>query len=670
MEENHCTMFRSETNVPNPHRPPPFRPRLRFLRGVTFFLWVVLHTYFWEVLLTRFPLTRWYAQQTMNDRWCRIARRFRRVAVAMGGMQIKFGQFLSARADILPESVRRELAGLQDEVPPAPASHVLNLIMEEHGEPPDVLFRWFNEEVEASASLGQVHFATLHDGQAVAVKVQRPNIERIIEVDLNALAWVLRIIKDHPVVRRRVDVMALFDEFSRVLRKELDYIEEAHNALVFRKNFAGIPGVYFPLPIMSLTTRRVLVMERISGIKINNKAALKAAGVDMHDVAERLNQSYLKQFFLDGFFHADPHPGNLFIHVHPDVPQVDVPPIGNGRRAMEQFWASYTPRWGDAVGMPSRTTRSGSSSDHGRGETDEDGDGEGSNGTPKRTVPYGDIPVTPRTRGTPFTIIFVDFGMVGNLPPRTMEIVRDGLLGLATNNPERITDALFNLKMFLPGVDRRPIVQAIQVLLRHTYDLNIRDLTNMDIEHVFGEIRDLVYDLPFQIPQNLLYLGRAVSMVTGLIIDLDPDMNLFQSMRPFAQKLLEREEANGDWLGRIEKELRELGQILLTLPRSMDTYYKSANRGELQTRTDLGRIERLLRRVEYSTERLTGGIVATGLFLGGVQLRARGLAKESRRAWMAAAVVLLWSLRPRNEHGRRVVHGGFSWRNRRSEIRE
>jgi predicted unusual protein kinase regulating ubiquinone biosynthesis (AarF/ABC1/UbiB family) len=637
------TATTSRSSVPRPDRAPTFRPRLRFLRGVMFFLGVVFHAYIWEILLTRLPLTRWYAQRTMLNRWLVVARRFRKIAVEMGGMQIKFGQFLSARADIIPEEIRHELSGLQDEVPAAPAGHVLNLIMEEHGLPPDKLFHWFNQEVEAAASLGQVHFATLHDGQEVAVKVQRPNIEQILDVDLNALEWVLRIIKDYPFVKRRVDVMALFEEFSRVLRKELDYIQEAQNALNFRKNFAGMIGVYFPYPIMELTTRRVLVMERISGIKINNKAALQQAGVNIHDMTERLNQSYLKQFFLDGFFHADPHPGNLFIHVHPDVPQVDAPRVDD------------TDHMGDIGGIGGI---GGIGNADSWSNVSHNGDGAGA-----EAGSFG-ATVTPRTNGTPFTIIFVDFGMVGNLPPQTMEIVRSALLGLATNDAERIVQSLFNLKMFLPGVDQRPIVQAIQVLLRHTYDLNIRDLTNMDVENVFDEIRDIVYDLPFQIPQNLLYLGRAVSMVTGLMMDLNPEMNLFESMRPFALRVLQREEQNGDWLERIGKEIRELGQIILTLPRQMDTYYKAANRGELQTRTDLGRMERLLRRMEYSTERLTGGVVATGLFLGGVQLRTRGLEKESKRAWMAAAVALLWTMRPRNENGSRRGGGGFGRRDR------
>jgi predicted unusual protein kinase regulating ubiquinone biosynthesis (AarF/ABC1/UbiB family) len=169
----------------------------------------------------------------------------------------------------------------------------------------------------------------------------------------------------------------------------------------------------------------------------------------------------------------------------------------------------------------------------------------------------------------------------------------------------------------------------------------------MDVEQIFNETHDLVYDLPFQIPKDLLYLGRAVSMVSGLATEIEPEINLFESLRPFARKMLDLENQNGDLFGRLQKEITELGQILITLPRQMDAYYKSANRGELQTRPDFVRVERMLRRVERSNDRLAAGVLATGLFLGGVQLRMRGMDKESRQAWAVAAAAIIWSNWPR-----------------------
>lgn len=594
--------------VPRPTEPPRFRPRERFLRVSSFFLGVVIHIYIWDIFLARFAIFRWYVQRTMLRRWVSIARRFRMMAVELGGMQIKLGQFLSSRADIIPDVVRRELTGLQDEVPPAPAGHVLEVILEELGAPPSEIFRSFETDCVAAASLGQVHYAVLHDGREVAVKVQRPWIDKIIEVDLSAVTWVVRLIKNYPPIRRRADLEALLAEFARVLVQELDYVQEARSAATFRQNFANHPGIYIPEPIFELTTRRVLVMEWISGIKITDLHTLDQLGVSRVELAARLNNCYLKQFFIDGFFHADPHPGNLFVRVETALAPVQPsPPVTsvsrNGHLAMDAVEA----------GLPIDT-------------------------------PPDEVPA-----GTPFTLIFVDFGMVGRLPPQTMEIMRQGVLGLATNDADRILNCLEQLNMILPGADRRAIKTAIETMLRYSFNRTVRELTNLDVEAIMAETKDLIYDLPFQIPQDLLYLGRALSMVAGLATEICPDINLFQELRPFARAMLAQEQRNGNWVEKLQQELAELGQILIGLPRQMDAYYRAANRGELQTRSDLSRLERSMKRVERATDRLMGGMLATGLFLGGVQLRTRGLEREANRAWWAAAAAIVWALWPRNE---------------------
>jgi predicted unusual protein kinase regulating ubiquinone biosynthesis (AarF/ABC1/UbiB family) len=579
------------TRPARPRMPPmTFRPRRRFVQVAGFFLRLVAHIYFWDVFLMRFGVTRWYARRTALRRWGALARRFRFLAIRLGGMQIKLGQFLSSRADILPEAVTSELAGLQDEVPPAPTAYMLDCITAELGAPPEEIFATFDKQSVAAASLGQVHYATLRDGTPVAVKVQRPRIAEIIEVDLSAVALVVRLVKRYPPIRRRANLEALLEEFGRVLRQELDYEQEAINSETFRANFASTPGIYVPRPLIELSRKRVLVMERIGGIKVNDFAALAAAGISRNELAERLNGAYLKQFFLDGFFHADPHPGNLFVRVE------------------SEQTAALATRVADGA-MPSAP-------DH-------------------------------VERGAPFTLIFIDFGMVGRLQQKTMDCLRDAVVGLATNDAERMVNAFDRLGAILPGADRRQIVQGFQTILRFAYDRTVRELNNLDIEKIMDETHELVFDLPFQMPQDLIYLGRALGMVGGLATMIDPDINLFQSLRPFTRQLIDRERRNLDWAGEIGKQVQELGQILLTLPRQMDDFYKSANRGELSTRSESLRLERGLRRVEQSTNRLAGGILATGLFLGGVQLRTRGLERDAQRAWAAAAAAIVWSFWPR-----------------------
>src|SRR5262245_59117821 len=551
--------------------------RRRFLRISWWFLRAILHVFFFDILLGRWWITRWYPRRTGLARWQRMACSFRVLASAMGGVLIKLGQFLSSRTDILPAQITDELAGLQDEVPPAPLPYVLATIVAELGAPPDTLFTAFAPTPIAAASLGQVYYAVLRDGREVAIKVQRPRIDEIVDVDLRAVHWAVRIIKNYPAIKRRANLEDLFAEFERVLRQELDYVQEAHNAESMRENFAGVQGVYIPKTYSELTSRRVLVMERIGGIKISDVAALDRAGVDRAELAHRFYRAYLKQWFLDGTFHADPHPGNLFVRVE------GPPPVrSNGVRP-----------------------------------------------------------------GAPCTLIFVDFGMVGRLSPRIKDALRENAIAIATNDAERFVESLDRAGIILPGADRRLIVQAAEVLFRHTYDRSIRELTNLDVEGIFGEVEHLVRDLPFQMPQDLIYLGRSVGMVAGMATTLDPDINLFETLRPFAQELIARDSRETDWVERARKELGALAQIAVTLPRQMDTYYKAANRGELRMRVDLSRLERGMRRVERATSRLAGAIIATGLFLGGVLLQINGFGAETRWIWAAAGLVILWTLWPR-----------------------
>lgn len=560
---------------------PPLRiyRRRRFLRIFWFFFRSIAHVFIVDVLLGRWRLTRWYVRRSGPARWRIIAREFRGLAVQMGGVMIKLGQFLSSRTDVLPPQITDELAGLQDEVPPAPLPYILATIVAELGAPPSDLFAEFAPSPVAAASLGQVYYGVLHDGREVALKIQRPRIDEIVDVDLRAVHWAVRIMKNYPPIKRRADLEALLVEFERVLRQELDYVHEAQNAQIVRANFAEVPGIAIPAPYPELTTRRVMVMERMDGIKISDTAALDRAGVDRLELAHRFAKAYLKQFFLDGIFHADPHPGNLFVRVSGPPPAQS-----NGAR-----------------------------------------------------------------HGTPYTLVFVDFGMVGRLSPQAIAALREVAIAVATNDPERFVEALDGIGVILPGADRRPIVQAAQILFRHTYDRSLRELTNIDVEGVLDEVEHLIHNMPFQMPQDLIYLGRAVGMLSGLATTLDPDINLFETLRPFAQELIARERRDVDWIGRVRDELGGLAQIAATLPRQMDTYYKAANRGDLQMRVDLSRLERGMRRVERATTRLAGGIVATGLFVGGVLLRINGFGAEATWAWAAAGLAVLWMLWPRGD---------------------
>ncbi|MGD8966640.1 MAG: AarF/ABC1/UbiB kinase family protein [Anaerolineae bacterium] len=256
----------------------------------------------------------------------RLVRRWRQEAPPLGAPQrlrlalqelgptfIKLGQVLSTRPDLIPPAYIAELTKLQDTVPPDPWEPVRKQLESELGAPLKQHFTSFKREPLAAASLAQVHAATLRDGSSVVVKAQRPDIERAIEVDLEIVQDVARLLQSRTPLARIYDLPEIAREFATTLRMELDFYREGHNAERFRENFAADPTLYVPQIHWDFTSRRVLVMERISGIKISNIEALDEAGYDRHRIGVHAAQMVVKEVLEDGFFHADPHPGNFVI---------------------------------------------------------------------------------------------------------------------------------------------------------------------------------------------------------------------------------------------------------------------------------------------------------------------------------------------------------------------
>lgn len=289
---------------------PTIDPR-RYRKVLGFFVRVLLHALWHDLLLNR-PLLGWMRTPALG-RWVLISRRFRDLAVEMGGVLIKLGQFLSTRADILPREITDELGGLQDKVPPAPTAEILAQIAEDFGRPATELFPRFDAEPIGAASLAQVHRATLPEGQEVVVKVLRPEIEILVETDLKAVSRALRWLKLWKKARKHVDLDRLADEFVRVTRDELDLELEGRNLERFAENFADDDTVRVPQVEWEFSGRRTLVLEDVGFLKLADMESLDAAGIDRGEVAKKLFETFLRQVFDHGFVHADPHPGNLFI---------------------------------------------------------------------------------------------------------------------------------------------------------------------------------------------------------------------------------------------------------------------------------------------------------------------------------------------------------------------
>jgi predicted unusual protein kinase regulating ubiquinone biosynthesis (AarF/ABC1/UbiB family) len=250
----------------------------------------------------------------------RAARALYRSAVRLQGMLIKACQFIATRADVLPDAWVDTLSGLHDRVPPRPFAIIRDRVERELGRPLEKVFAEFDPVPLASASLAQVHAARLHDGRRCAVKVQYPGIEGLVRADLRNLAIILRVLAR---LERDFDFRVLMREAFKYIPMELDFEHEADNCETIARNLAARADVVVPRVYREFSTRRVLVMELIEGIKITDVAALERAGIDKHAVAQKLMEVFCEQVLRDGFFHADPHPGNVMVQPGPRLVLLD-----------------------------------------------------------------------------------------------------------------------------------------------------------------------------------------------------------------------------------------------------------------------------------------------------------------------------------------------------------
>ncbi|GAC1299519.1 MAG: hypothetical protein NVSMB27_39610 [Ktedonobacteraceae bacterium] len=295
-----------------------------------------------------------YAVRPDSDMLIEVLVSFRETALELGVLMIKLGQFLSSRADLLPERAIGVLSSLQDEVPPAPFAHVVHVIESELGKPIEDVFSMLERKCTAAASLGQVHKAVLAStGETVAVKIQRPNSDQLVRMDLSTLKFVIWVITRFVGMNDFIDLMGVYHEFERTVYEEIDYVQEAANAKRFKEMFKHDPMIYIPRVYDQYVSRRVLVLEWIDGIKINDYAALDAAGINRLEVAKRTVCAYFYQFFQAGFFHADPHPGNIFVRKGstgdgPIVTFVDFGMVGslttNMKRLMKDVFLAFIAR--------------------------------------------------------------------------------------------------------------------------------------------------------------------------------------------------------------------------------------------------------------------------------------------------------------------------------------
>ena len=263
------------------------------------------------------------------------AERIYGLATRLEGMLIKTCQFISSRADVAPTEYIAVLSRLQDSVPPRPFSQVEAVFQREFGKHPDELFENFSRAPIASASLAQVHRGTTKDGRDAAVKVQYPGIDRILETDLRNIAILVKVLAR---IEKNFDFRILVQELNKNMPRELDFVLEGHSGERVQKDLAHRADVRIPDVYWETTSRRILTTEFIEAVKISDTAALEAQGISSNQVAQIMTEAYCEQILVHGYFHADPHPGNLFVLPGPIVVFLD---FGLSKELPEEFRLNY-----------------------------------------------------------------------------------------------------------------------------------------------------------------------------------------------------------------------------------------------------------------------------------------------------------------------------------------
>ncbi|RJQ51489.1 MAG: AarF/ABC1/UbiB kinase family protein [Nitrospiraceae bacterium] len=488
-----------------------------------------------QVNLQRFvPLSKRFK---FFSRWEKVEKhtipeRLRMAFSELGPSFIKLAQLLSSRPDLITAEYADEFKKLQDKVPPFPSEKAVQIIESELKVYLKDVFSDFEEVPVAAASIAQVHYATLKTGEKVVVKVQRPDIRQVIQDDITILGAITRLMVKYIPESRLFDPEGIVNEFSKTVRKELDFIAEAKNAQRFKRNFTEVREICIPTIYSHLLSEKVIVMERFEGVRIDNIPGIEAFGIDRCELARQGVNAYFKMIFEDGFFHADPHPGNIF--VFPD-----------GRLGL------------------------------------------------------------------------VDFGIAGWLTPDLMEDIAGAFLALYNRRFDDLIDIYIELGFVGGDVDieefKRELKADLVEILEPMYDLAISEVNFPEYLDLFTH---LVIKHGLKVPSEFMLINKTILILDNIGRQLDPDFNAVTAAAPYAAKLVKKKFSPKSIFEKAKENLTDASRLLIDTPKQINRLLRKSLRDEVGININPIGMDKLIRDIDRSSNRLAFSIVVAAIIVG------------------------------------------------------
>ncbi len=497
--------------------------RLKKLKRA-FLIWITLISLLINLWIDNIRFTIFQAKENEKTRvQIKRARCFTYQLIKLGSAFIKIGQLLSARPDLIPNTWIQELSKLQNQVPNFSFTQVEETIRNELGSKFNKIDQIICDPV-GSASLAQVHRATLKDGKKVVFKVQRPNLKELFIIDLGIMQQIARLLQKNKNWSRGRNWVEIAKECRKVLMKELDFNCEAQYAARFRQQFLDDKNVEVPEVIWDMSSEKVLCLSYVEGTKISDLEKLKSQEIDLSKIAEIGAISYLKQLVNYGFFHADPHPGNLAV------------------------------------------------SSEGK-------------------------------------LIFYDFGMMGNISNNLQTRLGGMVKAAALRDASLLVSQLQQAGLISKDIDVGPVRRLVRLMLKEAltppFSPNI-------IEKLSGDLYELVYETPFQLPVDLIFVMRALSTFEGVGRMLDPGFNLVSVTKPYLLELMSsNNQSPNDLINQFGRQVGELGSKAVGIPKRIDESLERLEQGDLQLQIRMGESDRQFKKM-FTAQKTLGHSILIG----------------------------------------------------------